>query len=397
LPADVVVVAAGSSQRMAGLDKLEAPLGGRPLLAWAIEPFAASTEVGRIVLVTSPERVERYRSAPWLPSRVSAVVAGGARRQESVAAGIRWLAAAGPGPLPPERVILVHDGGRPAASPDLIHRVIAAAAAKGAAIPVVPVHETIKELAGDVVGRTIDRSRLGAAQTPQAVRFGLLEHAYARFAPGSTETWTDEAALLEACTITVHAIPGETGNLKVTIPGDLARAEQALGLSASIVAGRVGYGSDTHSFGPNRPLALGGLQFVDAPRLHGHSDGDVVLHAVADALLGAATTGDLGRLFPADKSTPAGIASSELLRAVVQQLEAAGLRTRSVDVTIVGARPVLGARLEEMRRSIASLMGLELSTVSVKASSGNLSGAEGAGRAISAHVVAVVGPLDGSG
>jgi 2-C-methyl-D-erythritol 4-phosphate cytidylyltransferase/2-C-methyl-D-erythritol 2,4-cyclodiphosphate synthase len=395
LPADVVVVAAGSSQRMAGLDKLEAPLGGRPLLAWAIEPFAASAEVGRIVLVTSPERVERYRSAPWLPSRVSAVVAGGARRQESVAAGIRWLAAAGPDPVPPERVILVHDGARPAVSPDLIHRVIDAATAKGAAIPVVPVHETIKELAGDIVGRTIDRSRLGAAQTPQAVRFGLLEQAYARFAPESTETWTDEAALLEACTITVHAIPGETGNLKVTIPGDLARAEQALGLSASIVAGRVGYGSDTHPFGPNRPLALGGLLFVDAPRLHGHSDGDVVLHAVADALLGAAAMGDLGRLFPADKSTPAGIASGELLRAVVRQLEAADLRTRSVDVTIVGARPVLGARLEEMRRSIASLVGLELSTVSVKASSGNLSGVEGAGRAISAHVVAVVGPLDG--
>jgi 2-C-methyl-D-erythritol 4-phosphate cytidylyltransferase/2-C-methyl-D-erythritol 2,4-cyclodiphosphate synthase len=277
---------------------------------------------------------------------------------------------------------------------DLIGRVIAAVVANGAAIPVIPVHETIKELAGDVVGRTVDRSRLGAAQTPQGVRFGLLEQAYARFAPGSVETWTDEAALLEACTITVHAIPGETGNLKVTIPGDLARAEQALGLSASIIAGRVGYGSDTHPFGPNRPLALGGLEFADAPRLHGHSDGDVVLHAVADALLGAAAKGDLGRLFPADASTPAGIASSELLRAVVHSLAATGLRARSVDVTIVGARPMLGTRLEEMRGSIASLVGLDVAAVSVKASSGNLSGVEGAGRAISAHVVAIVGPLD---
>jgi 2-C-methyl-D-erythritol 4-phosphate cytidylyltransferase / 2-C-methyl-D-erythritol 2,4-cyclodiphosphate synthase len=279
-------------------------------------------------------------------------------------------------------------------SVDLIRRVIAASAAGGAAIPVVPIHETIKELAGDVVGRTVDRSRLGAAQTPQAVRFGLLQQAYARFAPESVDTWTDEAALLEACTITVHAIPGETGNLKVTIPGDLARAEQALGLSASIVAGRVGYGSDTHPFGPNRPLALGGLEFADAPRLHGHSDGDVVLHAVADAMLGAATKGDLGRLFPSDATTPAGIASSRLLGDVVERLAATGLGARSVDVTIVGARPVLGARLEEMRGRIASLVGVDVTAVSVKASSGNLAGVEGAGRAISAHVVAVVGPVD---
>jgi 2-C-methyl-D-erythritol 2,4-cyclodiphosphate synthase len=158
----------------------------------------------------------------------------------------------------------------------------------------------------------------------------------------------------------------------------------------------VGHGSDTHSFGPGYPLALGGIEFADAPRLHGHSDGDVALHAVADALLGAAALGDLGRQFPADASTPRGVASALLLVAVVTRLAEQGLQPRSVDLTIVGARPRLGGRLEEMRVEIAGLLGLGLDGVSVKAATGNLSGAEGAGRAISAHAVAMVAPAETS-
>ena len=141
---------------------------------------------------------------------------------------------------------------------------------------------------------------------------------------------------------------------------------------------------------PAGPLALGGIQIADAPRLAGHSDGDVVLHAIADALLGAAALGDLGRQFPADASTPEGIASSRLLSAVVERLAEGGLRPRSIDVTIVGARPRLGARLEEMRAAISGLVGLAPEWVSVKASTGNLAGVEGAGRGISAEAVAVV-------
>jgi len=390
---------------MEGVDKLDAVVAGRPVLAWSVAAFADLPEARRIVVVASADRLGRIRSAPWLPARVTAVIAGGARRQESVAAGVRWLAAHGAAEgstgAGEDRVVLVHDGARPAVTADVIRRVAARAASDGAAVPVVPVTETIKELDGDMVARTVDRTRLAAAQTPQGARMALFQRAYARFLPESSETWTDEAALLEACTIKVHAVPGDPSNLKVTLPTDLARAEMILGGRAAPSGGRaapsggrIGFGSDTHPFGPGRPLALGGIAFSDAPRLHGHSDGDVALHAVADALLGAAALGDLGRQFPADASTPAGIASGRLLTDVVGRLAMAGVRPRSVDLTIVGARPRLGGRLDEIREAIAALTGLDTAAVSVKASTGNLSGPEGAGRAISAHALAVVEPVE---
>ena len=153
---------------------------------------------------------------------------------------------------------------------------------------------------------------------------------------------------------------------------------------------RVGFGTDGHPFGPGEPLRLGGITIDGAPRLHGHSDGDVVLHAVADALLGAAGLGDLGRQFPAGPETPAGIASADLLGAVVARLAGSGYRPSSVDLTIVAGRPRLAGRLDEMRAAIADLLGLALERVNVKASSGNLEGWEGAGRGISASAVAVV-------
>jgi 2-C-methyl-D-erythritol 4-phosphate cytidylyltransferase/2-C-methyl-D-erythritol 2,4-cyclodiphosphate synthase len=390
-PFDVVVVAAGSSSRMGGVDKLEAVIAGRPLVAWSLAAFAALPEVRRLVVVTAAERVDRLRTAAWLPERVAAVIPGGSRRQESVAAGVRWLSGAADGGTgASDDVVLVHDGARPAVSAELIRAVAATAAERGAAIPVVPVVETIKEVSDGVVGRTVDRAHLAAAQTPQGVRRSLLEAAYRRYPPETGPTWTDEAALLEACTITVHALPGDPTNLKVTLPADLDRAAAVLGSQAAASPVRVGFGSDSHPFGPGRPLALGGVEVTDAPRLAGHSDGDVALHAVAGALLGAAGLGDLGRLFPADASTPRGIASATLLGAVVGRVREAGYRPVSVDVTIVGSRPRLGARLDEMRAAIARLVGLDPTAVNVKASTGNLSGPEGAGRILSAQAIASV-------
>jgi 2-C-methyl-D-erythritol 2,4-cyclodiphosphate synthase len=162
-------------------------------------------------------------------------------------------------------------------------------------------------------------------------------------------------------------------------------------IAAEVPAWRVGFGMDSHPFGPGEPLRLGGIEIPGGPRLHGHSDGDVALHAIADALLGAAAMGDLGRLFPADDRTPRGIASSDLLREVVAHLGEAGWRAGSIDLTLVGARPRLGAALDAMRDAIALLVGLDASAVGMKASSGNLIGDEGAGRAISAHAVVTIG------
>jgi 2-C-methyl-D-erythritol 4-phosphate cytidylyltransferase/2-C-methyl-D-erythritol 2,4-cyclodiphosphate synthase len=384
--ADVVVVAAGRSSRMDGVDKLAAPIRGRPVLDWAVAAFASAPAVDRIVIVTTPDRVPALGMAPWLPAR-AVVVAGGERRQESVAAGVAEIERAG---VPADRVILVHDGARPAVRADLVSRVVDAVVAHGAAIPVLPVVETLKRIEDQMVAGTVDRDRLGVAQTPQGVRLDLLRVAYRRFPPGDPATFTDEAALLEACTIPVHVLPGDVDNLKVTVPVDLERAAAVLAPGRSAGLTRVGFGEDVHPFGPGRPLALGGIELPGAPRLHGHSDGDVVLHAVAGALLGAAGLGDLGRLFPADARTPRGVASAELLTDVARRLGEAGLAPARVDVTVVGARPRLGDHLDAMAARIAELLGLAPDAVSVKASTGNLAGMEGAGRGISARVIATV-------
>ncbi|HYC07961.1 MAG TPA: 2-C-methyl-D-erythritol 4-phosphate cytidylyltransferase [Candidatus Binatia bacterium] len=386
--ADVVVVAAGSSSRMAGLDKLTAPIGGRPLLAWTLSRLAAAPTVRRIVLVVAPGRLAELSAASWLDSAAVPirVVAGGTRRQESVAAGVDALDA------PDDRVVLVHDGARPAVGVDLVEAIADAVTRHGAAIPVLPVAETIKRVADGVVRETVDRSDLATAQTPQGARAGLLRRAWAEFPPDGPTTFTDEAALLEAARIAVHAIPGDPMNLKVTVPDDLARAASALAVDDAPSAGvRVGTGRDSHPFGPGDSLALGGIVIVGGPRLHGHSDGDVALHAVADALLGAAGLGDLGRLFP-PSATPAGISSAELLAEVVDRLRAAGYTPSSIDLTIVGSRPRLAGRLDEMRDAIAAIAGIEPDRVDVKASTGNLAGMEGAGRGMSAQAVAVVVP-----
>jgi 2-C-methyl-D-erythritol 4-phosphate cytidylyltransferase/2-C-methyl-D-erythritol 2,4-cyclodiphosphate synthase len=383
-PADAVVVAAGASTRMAGTDKLLADVGGRPLLAWTLDALAAAPCVERLVVVAPPDRVGAWRSAPWLPTSVAAVVAGGTSRQRSVAAGVRWLEAADPAGR--DRPVLVHDGARPLVSPGLVAAVADATETHGAALPVLPVAETLKRVGDGVVVETVDRAPLAVAQTPQGARRGLLLDAWRVYPPEGPREFTDEAALLEACRIPVHAIPGEPSNLKVTLPDDLRRVEQALAPAAA----RVGFGHDSHPFGPGTGLWLGGVMIPDAPRLAGHSDGDVVLHAIADALLGAAGLGDLGRLFPADARTPRGVASSELLREVAARLAAAGLAPASVDVTVIGARPRLGARLDAMRDAIATVLGLDPSAVNVKASTGNLAGDEGAGRSMSARAVATV-------
>jgi 2-C-methyl-D-erythritol 4-phosphate cytidylyltransferase/2-C-methyl-D-erythritol 2,4-cyclodiphosphate synthase len=313
------------------------------------------------------------------------VVAGGTRRQDSVHAGFVAFDAAG---ADEDGVVLVHDAARPLVTPALVDAVAEATARHGAAIPVVPVAETLKRLDGERVAGTVDRDGLAAAQTPQGVRRHLLREAYRRFPVGGPETWTDEAAMLEACSIAVHVVPGDPGNLKVTVAADLERVAAGLGGAGATV--RTGFGHDSHPFGPGSPLMLGGVAIAGAPRLHGHSDGDVALHAVADALLGAAGLGDLGRLFPADARTPRGIASADLLAEVRRRVETAGWRPVSIDLTIVAARPRLGGHLEVMREAVAGLLGLASDRVNVKASTGNLDGSDGAGRSISAMAVATI-------
>jgi 2-C-methyl-D-erythritol 4-phosphate cytidylyltransferase/2-C-methyl-D-erythritol 2,4-cyclodiphosphate synthase len=392
---------------MGGRDKLQADLAGWPVLRWSVEALAEAG-VERIVIATSTDRVVEIASASWLPDAVVAVVVGGERRQDSVAAGVAALAEGESSSRDP--VILIHDAARPLVSPALIRAVAQAAEIHGAAIPVLAVAETLKRLDGESVGVTVDRTNVVAAQTPQGVRRSLLQRAYAAHHPSGPETFTDEASLLEACRIPVHAINGEATNLKVTVPVDLDRARVMLdgGLvpghpvspaRGSIKSapdlrsfGRVGLGMDSHPFGSGESLVLGGIPIEGAPRLAGHSDGDAALHAVADALLGAAGLGDLGRLFPADSRTPTGIDSRILLSTVAEKVRAAGWQPVNIDLTIVASRPRLAGLLPAMGEAIAAALRVAPQAVNVKASTGNLGGPEGAGRSISASAIAWLAP-----
>ena len=387
---DVIVAAAGSSSRMAGIDKRLALLGGRPLLIRTLEAMAGAAIVDRIVLVME-EGTALETLRPGLPPSVVRIVPGGPHRGASVEAGFRALEAVAGGALPADRVILVHDGARPLVSRALINAVAAAAAAHGAALPVIPVSDTVRRVRDGELGELVDRTDLAAGQTPQGVQAGLLAEAFRQYPALASEQFTDEAALLMACTIRVHPVPGDPVNFKVTLPTDLARAAALL---AAREVRRIGTGMDSHPFGPGAPLRLGGLEFPGVPRLHGHSDGDVVLHATADALLGAAALGDLGRMFPADHRTPRGMPSEDLLRSVVSRLAAEGWAIEALDLTIVGARPKLAGRLDEMQAAIAGLIGIPMARVSVKASTGNLDGATGAGRVISATATASIASTD---
>ncbi|HEX5467330.1 MAG TPA: 2-C-methyl-D-erythritol 4-phosphate cytidylyltransferase [Candidatus Limnocylindrales bacterium] len=401
--ADAVVVAAGRSRRMGGQDKLMAPLAGRPLLSWCLGSLAAAPAVGALVVVAAPERVADLAAAPWLQASGARVVAGGAWRVESSRAG---LAAT----RPEAEVVLIHDGARPFVSPALVEAVARAARTHGAAIPVTPVSESVKRVTAGRVAAAVEREGLVLAQTPQAARRSLLVEAFTGLTEADPSSFTDEAAVLASAGFEVVTVPGEVDNLKVTTPDDLARAT-ALAGSRSPAEGRapaegrdladlapspsprLAEATDSHPFGPQDGLALGGILIADAPRLHGHSDGDVALHAVADAILGGARRGDLGRLFPAGDPATRGIGSDRLLRRAVEEAARAGWRPAAVDLHIEAARPILGpARLEAMRRRIAELAGVPEEEVSVRASSGNLDGPTGAGRSIAARALVTLLP-----
>jgi 2-C-methyl-D-erythritol 4-phosphate cytidylyltransferase / 2-C-methyl-D-erythritol 2,4-cyclodiphosphate synthase len=325
-------------------------------------------------LVTREERVAELSTADWL--RGATVVAGGAERSESVRAGVIATNA---------EVVLVHDGARPLATPALADAVARAAAQHGAAIPVMPVTDSLKRASGRLIETSIDRAGLVRTQTPQGARRELLDAAFER-ARGTT--YTDEAALLESAGVAVAIVPGEATNLKVTDQADLDMVRAFVRGRADE---RIGFGEDVHGFGPTDGLWLGGLEIAGAPRLYGHSDGDVVLHALATAVLSAAGLGDLGRLFPATDASTAGIPSATLLSEAIRRAAEAGWRVEQAQVSIVGARPSLGgARLDAMRDQVASMLGTGPGSVAISASTGNLSGPEGAGRVIRATALITV-------
>jgi len=363
-----VLVAAGRGSRMGG-DKLWIELWGRPIWRWSLDALLAVEGMARVAVAVPPGQVERFRSLLPPASDRCLLVEGGHTRSESVQAGLTALADAGAGG---GTLVLVHDAARPAAGAPLFGAVIAAARDSGAAIPVLPAADTLKRLSDGLVGATVPRDDLGSAQTPQAASLGILLAALDAARVQGAEP-TDEAAALTAIEVPVRAVPGDPANRKLTEDRDLPvlRAilrDRSIGeLGVSHAMARAGIGFDAHRLEAGIPLRLGGLDFPDEPRgLVGHSDGDVALHAVIDAVLGAAHLGDIGSHFPADDDRWSDADSAELMRQAVNEVRDAGLRPQAVDLTIVAARPAVASRREEMERTIAQLLSVGHSAVSVR-------------------------------
>jgi 2-C-methyl-D-erythritol 4-phosphate cytidylyltransferase/2-C-methyl-D-erythritol 2,4-cyclodiphosphate synthase len=388
-----VLVAAGSGRRMGG-DKLWIEFSGRPAWRWALDTLLAVPGMSWVVVVAPADALDRFRDAvPESARGRCEVVAGGEERADSVLAGIAGLTRAG---FPEDAAVLIHDAARPAASSELMERIVNAVTPTDGAVPVVPLHDSLKHVdnSGRVVG-AFDRDGLALAQTPQAATLVVL-----RAALEEAQAWgrkmTDEAAAFGAAGIVVRSVPGEPGNQKLTEPGDEAivagvLAARSMPLVAPAVGEgqRAGIGFDAHRFGDEGALRLGGVEFAGEPRLVGHSDGDAGLHAVIDALLGAAAAGDIGTLYPPGDPRWQAADSGLLVRGAVSTLAAAGWRPITIDLTIVAAHPEIAPRRAEIAKRLGELCGIDAAAVGVKATTTDGLGFAGAD-GIAAFALAVV-------
>ena len=384
-----IVAAGGRGARVGGdVPKQFRRIGGRTVLEHAVLPFVRSERVGELVVVLPPDAPGAPAAALRALDPEVRIAAGGRRRQDSVAAGLSQVSAAAD-------IVLVHDGARPFCSAGLIARTIEAAAACGAAIPAVEAGDTVKDVRPDggelFVRGTLPRERARLAQTPQAFRRAVLAEAVALGRAGADAT--DEATLAERAGHAVRVVPGDPGNIKITTPEDLARAEDRARSSARIPAPRVGLGYDSHRMAEGRPMVLGGVAVPHPLGLAGHSDADAVCHAVTDALLGAAAAGDIGRHFPDTDPRWRGASSIELLARVVALVRGRGLAVGNVDVVVVAERPKLAPHVPAMRARLAAVLGVDVDRVSVKAKTAEGLDAVGRGEAVAVHAVALL--MDG--
>lgn len=358
-----------------GIPKALVPLAGRPMLDWALDGVLAA-HVDRVIVAAPPAAtgaISGIVAARPDAHRVT-VVPGGASRQESVA-----LALAG---VPGDEVVLVHDAARPLTPSGLFDLVRAAVVATGGGVvPALTPADTVKQLDGTTVVGTLDRSRLAAVQTPQGFPAGALQQAYAAAGMGHT----DDASVFAAAGEGVTVVPGDAAAAKITTLWDLRRAEQLL---APPPATRTGIGVDVHAVDPTRPLRLGGLDWPGEAGLAGHSDADVVCHAIADALLSAGGLGDLGSRFGVDRAEEAGRAGVDFVTRSVALLADAGFVPLSVAVQVVGNRPKVGSRRAEIVALLTAAVGVP---VSVAGTTTDGLGLTGRGEGVAAIATALVG------
>lgn len=372
-----LLMAAGSGSRFGAAEpKQYSLLLGRPILRHAAEALLADGAVQALLPVVAAGEEGRVAAMleglPCLPP-----VAGGATRQDSVRAGLEALAAS-----PPD-VVLVHDGARPVLPQGTVPALLAALESYPGAIPAQPVTDTLKAGAEGAIQRTVPRAGLYRAQTPQAFRFPALLQAHRN----ATAEATDDAALLEAAGLPVALLPGSESNLKVTYPEDLARAEAAL-LPRFLPA--MGTGFDVHRLVEGRPLILCGVTIPHPLGLDGHSDADVGLHALCDAIYGALAEGDIGRHFPPSDMEWKDADSARFLRHAAGRVAARGGMITHADVTLICEKPKIGPHAEAMRNRLAELMGIPVARVSVKATTTERLGFTGRGEGIAAQAAATL-------
>lgn len=373
------IIAAGGVGRRLGADvpKQMLEVGGQTILQRSVAAFTAHPRVTEVIVVV-PDDVA-VKPPAWLSD--VRIVTGGTRRQDSVAAGVDAL-------HQDTEIVLVHDAARPFVSAALISRAIDAAATHGAAIAAVPVTDTVKRVEGlepmPAIAETLARDTIYLAQTPQAFTSRVIREAVALGRSGVDAT--DDSALAEYAGHSVRIVLGEPGNVKITTAADLDAARRSL----AAVPARVGTGYDLHRLVEARPLVLGGVTVPSERGALGHSDADVICHAVTDAVLGAAGAGDIGRHYPDTDSRWKDAFSLDLLRDAVQHIRRLGFAVENVDVTVLLERPKISPHVAQIAASLAEALGVDADRVSVKGKTNEGMDAIGRGEAIAAHAVALL-------
>ncbi len=377
-----IIAAGGSGSRLgSAVPKQMLEVAGRSLLRRSVEAFASHPAISDVIVALPPALAANPPA--WLAG--VRVVTGGDRRQDSVANAVDAVDEA-------SEVVLVHDAARPFVSRDVITRAIDGALAHGAAIVAVPATDTVKRVApgaeGPVIVETLPRDEIFMAQTPQAFRRDVLRAAVAAGRAAADAPATDEAMLAERAGHPVHVVAGDSANVKITTAGDLEEARRRFDVAAA--AGRVGVGYDLHRLVEGRALVLGGVRIEAERGALGHSDADVVCHAITDALLGAARAGDIGQHFPDTDPQWKDASSLVLLKQVVALIEQRGLAIENVDVVVVLERPKLGPHRAVIEQQLADALGVDVGRVSVKAKTNEGVDAVGRGEAIAAHAVCLL-------
>ena len=385
-----IILAGGTGRRMESPEpKQFLRLGGKPILSHTLQRFEDCPAIDAIVLVAHPAHVQRCRREIVEPvglRKIRRIVEGGGERHESVKAGL--LAT-----TDRDALVVVHDAVRPLVSDELLVRVIQAGLAHGAATAAIGINDTVKHVDRGKVISTIPRDSLRRAQTPQAFRLSLLLEAHNRKSAPENEPATDDAALIEQLGHEVVLVESGEANLKITSPEDLAMAEwymQAKKDSHTMNRARIGQGVDVHAFAAGRDLVLGGVQIPFALGLAGHSDADVLTHAIIDALLGASGLGDIGHLFPDTDQQYKDISSLILLEQVKARLDERGVRICNIDAVVMAEAPKLAPHIEKISQTLASTLQIDRGLVSVKATTTEALGFVGRREGIMAQAVALV-------